>query len=101
MPKLMFAEPFFCLKFSPLKATLSRVTSMDVKTCSLDPADFSTTWHLQLAYWAMSVGISSCNGRDMPTVVQLLCELPKVCGPFFWQFVQRLCGRWHIAAVTV
>jgi hypothetical protein len=41
--------------------------------------------------------------RELSTLANLfLRELPKVCGPFLqhWQFVQRLCGRWHIAGIT-
>jgi hypothetical protein len=55
-PKLMVADPFFCLKIGCLKATVRRVpvpgiTSVDVKTGSPDTADFATTRLLIRRLW--------------------------------------------------
>jgi hypothetical protein len=55
---------------------------MDVKTGSLDPADFATTLCLgtspTVAYQATSVGILRYASRDMPMVIQPLSELPTL-----------------------
>jgi hypothetical protein len=54
----MVMDPFFCLKIGRLKATVRRLpnTSIDVKTGSLDPADFAMNRHLLPRIWHTVLG---------------------------------------------
>jgi hypothetical protein len=66
-------------------------TSIDVKTGSPDLADFAPTQ--LLIHWLL------CDGRNMPTVAQPLCELPELQkqAKAFRQFMQKT--RWRVLAV--
>jgi hypothetical protein len=68
-------------------------TSMRLGTGSLYPADFATIRRPTsptLAYLATSVGISRCDGRDIPMVVQPLRELQTLAIFFPARTAKRL-----------
>jgi hypothetical protein len=101
----MVADPFFCF----LEATVRRAThpSIDVKTGSLGPEDFATTrcllprlWHM---YMVTFVGISRCDGLDMPMVVHPLRELPTlaILFCFFLANVVHFLQFWQFCATVV
>jgi hypothetical protein len=57
-----------------------------------------------MAYQATSIGILCYDGMQYANIHHFVlcanCQKSVVHFSWLWQFAQRLCGHWHITAIT-